>query len=521
MAEPRVVVVGAGMGGLVSALHLAHHGHDVTVVESAPVPGGKVHAREIDGVSIDSGPTVFTMRWVFDEILRDVQADLDTELALEPLTVLARHFWDDGSSLDLYADPCRSEAAIAEWAGGDEAARFRRFCATAREVYQTLRDPVIRAPRPQVLPLVARLGPRGLGVLTRLGPLRSLWHGMQSQFRDPRLQQLFGRYATYCGSSPWLAPATLMLIAQVEMEGVWSVGGGMTALARMLARLAERRGARLRYSTPCRRILLKGGRVAGVLLANGEELRADAVVFNGDVAALRDGLLSDDVRGAVPNRLPERSMSALTWSMHAPARGVALDRHNVFFCRDYAHEFRDIFDARTLPGQPTVYVCAQDRPDRTAAEGTPERLFCLVNAPDRGREPAIDLKGLDECEHQSFQLLRHLGLHLTITPENCVRTTPWDFNRRFPASGGALYGQATHGWMSLFSRPGALTPLPGLYLAGGGVHPGPGVPMAALSGRRAAEAVMANHVSTRHSLATATFGGTSTRSVTTGATGSR
>lgn len=513
MPKPHVVVIGAGMGGLASALRLAHHGCDVTVLESSGQIGGKVHAREVAGALIDSGPTVFTMRWVFDELLREVGTDLESELTIEPLSILARHFWPDGSALDLHADAQRSEAAIADWAGPDEALRFRKFCATARKVYDTLEGPVIRSPRPSVLPLIARLGPAGLGVLTGLGPMRSLWHSMQHQFRDPRLRQLFARYSTYCGSSPWQAPATLMLIAQVEMNGVWSVKGGMTALSAMLWRLAQARGARLQLHSRCTRILQRQGRVTGVQLESGEQLCADAVIFNGDVSALRAGLLSDELRAAVPRAAPPRSLSALTWSLHAPATGVALDRHNVFFCADYAREFEDIFGQRRMPEQPTVYVCAQDRPG-AVADGAAERIFCLVNAPAIGDDETLDQKGMASCESNSFQHLHQLGLRIAITPQNCVRTTPWEFHRRFPSSGGSLYGQATHGWTAIFSRPGAVTPLQGLYLAGGSVHPGPGVPMAAMSGRLAAEALLANRASTSVFQRTATSGGISTPSAT-------
>ncbi len=513
MPDTHVVVIGAGMGGLVSALKLAHQGCRVTVLESAAGPGGKVHAREVGGARIDSGPTVFTMRWVFDELLRELGTELETELSLTPLDVLARHVWPDGSTLDLSIDPRVSEAAIAEWSSPQEALRFRQFCQTAREVYDTLEAPVMRAQRPEMVPLTLRLGLQGLGVLTRLGPLRTLWRSMGVQFGDPRLRQLFARYATYCGASPWQAPATLMLIAQVEMAGVWSVRGGMTALADMLARLAQARGAVFRYHSACARIVQQHGRVSGVELASGERLAADAVVFNGDVAALRGGLLSQEMRKAVPRQAPPRSLSALTWSLHAPASGLALDRHNVFFCEDYASEFSDIFGQARLPRQPTVYVCAQDRPGEVPA-GAAERLFCLVNAPAVGDSDTLTDEDLDRCQATSFQHLQRLGLKVSPTPQNCVRTTPAMFHQRFPATGGALYGQATHGWTSLFARPGANTPLPGLYLAGGSVHPGPGVPMAALSGRLAAEALLANLASTRVFQTGVTSGGTSTPSAT-------
>jgi 1-hydroxycarotenoid 3,4-desaturase len=343
--------------------------------------------------------------------------------------------------------------------------------------------------------------------------MRSLWQQLGHQFSDPRLRQLFARYATYCGSSPWQSPATLMLIAQVEMDGVWTVEDGMVGLANALARVARRHGAVFRYRSTCQRIEQRLGRVSGVHLQSGEFLPADRVIFNGDAAALRTGLLGAEARGAVPTSAPPRSLSALTWSLHTPTHtggdGIALDRHNVFFQNTYASEFEDIFEHQRLPQSPTVYVCAQDRPAQLLA-GQAERIFCLVNAPACGDGNAITEEAIEQCQERSFQHLSQLGLSLQPTSANSLRTSPQDFHQRFPASGGALYGQATHGWTSIFSRPGSTTALPGLYLAGGSVHPGPGVPMAALSGQRAAEALMAGLGSTKTSRMGATFGGMST-----------
>ena len=501
----KVVVVGAGMGGLVSALLLAQRGVDVTVVESHSVTGGKIHTTEVGGLSIDSGPTVLTMRWVFDEIFRQVGTDLDHELSLTPLNVLARHFWPDGSRMDLCADPLQSEAEVERLAGPGEAQRFRRFSDRARALYDTLESPFMRTQAPSMGRFMSDLDWRGMSQLTQLGPMRTLWRQLENEFTDPRLRQLFGRYATYCGSSPWEAPATLMLIAQVEMDGVFSVSGGMTALAQALTRLAQSRGVRFLLQTPCREIICRHGRAVGVRLDH-DELRADAVVFNGEIDALSMGLMGAGPRPAWPPSDQPRSLSALTWSLLAPKQNLDLDRHNVFFQNDYASEFTDIFKHRRLPRTPTVYVCAQDRPE-SAREMTAERLFCLVNAPASGDGPE-GTQEIDSCETTTFEQLQRMGL--SIQGHAKVRSSPGIFHRRFPASAGSLYGKATHGWMSIFARPGATTAIPGLYTVGGGTHPGPGVPMTALSGMRAAEAVMANLVSTKRSPPMATFGGMST-----------
>jgi 1-hydroxycarotenoid 3,4-desaturase len=516
MSTHQVVVIGAGMGGLASALRLAQQGLQVTVIDAASAPGGKLRQPPVDGVPIDSGPTVFTMRWVFDELFAAVGTTLEAELRIQPLSVLARHWWDDGSQLDLHADPAASFDAVAGFAGAHEARRFQAFCERARAVYHTLEGPYIRHPAPSAAQLTWDIGLKGLATLTALGPLSSLWSSLGRQFTDPRLRQLFARYATYTGSSPWQAPATLMLIAQVEMAGVWSVDGGMHALARCLERLAIERGAVFRYGAACERIELQHGRVIGMRLANGDTLRADSVVFNGDAAALRAGLLGKPLRRAVKTQAPQRSLSAVTWAIHAPLNTLALDRHNVFFQRDQANEFTDIFERGRLPQAPTVYVCAQDRGTAVTPPGSGhERLLALVNAPALGEDNTNTSEELDRCETQAFKLLNRCGLPLSPHGPTVQRTTPADFHRLFPATGGALYGQASHGWGSAFARSGATTPVPGLFLAGGSVHPGPGVPMATLSGRFAAEALMASPALTRRSRPVATSGGTSTPSATT------
>jgi 1-hydroxycarotenoid 3,4-desaturase len=516
MPDIRAVVVGGGIAGLVAALRLAHQGLQVTLLERSSHLGGKLRAETVDGQAIDTGPTVFTMRWVFDELLQSIGTDLDRELTLQKLSVLARHFWADGSALDLHADQAASTAAVEAFAGADEAARFQKFCATTRALYDALETPFIRSQLAGMPAFMWRMGPRGLALLAGIGPMRTLWRSMEQHFTDPRLQQLFGRYATYTGSSPWQAPATLSLITQVEMDGVWSVAGGMPALAACLARLGHRHGVQLRMESECRSIRQSAGRVSGVELASGEVIAADVVVFNGDAAALRQGLLGDAARAAVaPVRQP-RSLSAVTWSLLAKTSGPALDRHNLFFGRDYAREFADIFGRNSLPQDPTVYVCAQDRGAGTVPAGR-ERLLCLVNAPAVGdsNSEALSPQTVQRCQERSFALLKQCGLDVELEPARSVCTTPRQFHQRFPATGGALYGQATHGWLSIFSRPGAISKIPGLYLAGGSAHPGPGVPMAAMSGRLAAEAILANRASTRRSRAAATSGGTLTPRVMT------
>jgi 1-hydroxycarotenoid 3,4-desaturase len=506
----RVVVIGAGIGGLTAALRLAHAGLDVTVLERAAHPGGKMRSVPVEGRAVEAGPTVFTMRWVLDEIFSECGASLDDRVVLNPAAILARHAWGPDGHLDLFADPRASRDAIGAFAGLREAEGYDRFRARAAAVYRTLEGPFIRGQRPSPFALTRRAGLSGLGDLWRIQPFTTLWSALGDDFADPRLRQLFARYSTYCGASPFRAPATLMLVAHVESQGVWHVAGGLSALAQAVADLAAERGAHLRYSAHVARIVTDRAGVTGVDLDTGERLPAQAVICNADAAALADGLLgAQAARGA--ERVPpgDRSLSAVTLCMNARAEGFPLLRHTVFFSGDYAAEFDGIARGR-LPADPTVYVCAQDRGDVAPGESGAERLLCLVNAPAGGTFTPSEIA---TCTSALHRRLGACGLRLTDTPAT-VTTQPAEFGALFPGTGGALYGRASHGWMASFRRPGARTAVPGLYLAGGSVHPGPGVPMAAQSGRLAADRLLADRAtaraSTRRSAGAATSGGMST-----------
>jgi 1-hydroxycarotenoid 3,4-desaturase len=516
MPTERVVVVGAGIGGLVAAVLLSARGIAVTVVERSTAPGGKMRQIEIAGRRVDAGPTVLTMRSVFEEIFSAAGASLSDYVTLQPAEILARHAWNARERLDLFTDIDRSADAIGIFAGAQEARAYRDFCDRGRRIYESLDHTFIRAARPSLNALVASFGLRRLGELWQISPFVSLWNTLGEHFRDPRLRQLFGRYATYCGSSPFMAPATLMLVAHVEREGIWRVAGGMHQLAQALAELAARAGATLRYRSEAREVLVEAGRVVGVSLASGERIDADAVLVNADTAAVSSGRFGTDIAATVPT-IPRsgRTLSAITWAMVAPTRGFPLVRHNVFFSGDYADEFERI-RCGSLPAEPTVYVCAQDRADddtRNDSDAIPtsETLLCLINAPPSGDANTPGTSEITQCEGRTFARLERCGLQIERVSENTVMTTPKDFNQLYPATGGALYGPASHGWMASFRRPGSRTRMRGLYLAGGSTHPGPGVPMAAISGRLAAEAMMADFASMRRFRPTAMPGGMSMR----------
>jgi len=512
----RIVVIGAGMGGLAAAIWLAAKGCRVTLLEAAATPGGKMRTLPSVAGPVDAGPTVLTLRQVFDDLFALAAERLEDHLTLLPQKALARHWWADGSRLDLTGKADVDEAAISAFAGAGEAKAFRRFDALAQGLHDAFDAPVMQASRPRMvaIALAALLRP---WIWPALLPGRSLAGLLRRQFRDPRLVQLFARYATYVGGRPTHAPGVLALIWRAEAAGVWAVKGGMHQLALALADLARRLGVDLRLATPARRIVQHAGRVNAVELADGTSLPCAACVFAGDPAALGSGHLGDGFAFAVPaSGTTPRSMSAWVWSFAATVSGpLARDliHHNVFFSSDPAAEFGPIGKG-CMPDAPTLYICAEDRASGTVPDG-PERFEIIINAPPGRPDQPEDFA---RCHVRTFQHLRQMGFTFTPEPGPEGLTTPAMLGQLFPGSGGAIYGRSPEGTFAAFARPLAQTQTKGLYLAGGGAHPGAGVPMAALSGKHAAEAVLADRkdlISASMSRPTAMPGGTLTGSATT------
>ncbi|MEO0589355.1 MAG: 1-hydroxycarotenoid 3,4-desaturase CrtD [Pseudomonadota bacterium] len=517
----HVAIIGSGIGGLTSAALLAARGHRVTVLEKEEALGGKAREVEVDGVPIAGGPTVFTMRDIFDAVFEECGTSLDEYLTIERAEVIARHSWDRSGTLDLFADPQASEDAIADFAGSGEAIAYRAFRAEAKRIFDVLDEPFLRGDSASTpFPMMWRIGPWRIGDTMAMRPFDNFWKALGGHFKDPRLHQLFGRYSTYCGSDPFQAPATLMLIAHTEAKGVWLIDGGIHALAKALADLAQRHGAVIRTGARVDRVLTQNGRVSGVRLQSGDTIRADTVICNADPAALARGLFGEAPARSVA-RMPDakRSLSAYVWFAHTRCEGFDLQHHNVFFSSDYAREFRDIASGHP-PGDPTVYLCAQDRGgsfDTARAPAGRERIQMIVNAPPNGDAHTHNPEEIERCNHAMRQTLRRCGLELE-DPMPHHLATPREWERLFPATGGALYGRASHGWAASFLRQGPRTKIPGLYCAGGGTHPSAGVPMAALSGHLAAKVIAADRASMPRSHRVDTRGGISTPSAKTGST---
>ena len=486
-----VAIIGAGIGGMASAFLLSHRGYQVEIFDTHARPGGKMRTLPTEAGPVDAGPTVLTMRHIFEALFSDVGKTLSDYVTLIPQERLARHFWDDGTTLDLFADEDRNFSEILRVFGHTSAAEYLGFHERTKLLFETFEEPMMYSAEPdqkQLTGLVFKQ-PKLLGAMA---PHMTLAKQLAKDFSEPRLAQLFGRYATYVGGSPFASPALLSLIWQAEASGVWQVEGGMFELATVLKTLSEAAGAEFHMGEHVENISVDGDSVSGITLKDGHEVKAKAVLFNGDPAALSDGLLGEKLTKVVAkSAVAPRSFSANVWSFSAVPSRKDLGLHNVFFGSNPTDEFKGIEKGRPQT-DPTLYVYAQDRGGKVKPDHE-ERFEIIMNAPpSEGLE--MSQREYDQCETATFSMLKRMGL--TFTGGKKTLTTPGTFNRLFPGSRGSLYGRSPHGMMSAFKRPTARTKIKGLYLAGGGTHPGAGIPMATLSGMHAAEAIMTDQTLT-------------------------
>jgi phytoene desaturase len=479
----RIVVIGAGIGGLAAAGRLAAAGHDVTIVERAETVGGKLgrHERRTDaGVfRFDTGPSLLTLPQVFDDLFRATGSALEDELELVALEPLVRHVFADGSVLDSTSDPAEFAGRIAVAVGHQSAADWQRLWRRAERVWTASWRHVIRSRMDSPWSL-ARLVWR-VGDLAAIAPGRTLRGLGRSYLSDPRLRLMLDRYATYAGSDPRRAPAALVAIPYAELAfGGWYIAGGLASLAEALRRQCDAHGVRIRLGLAATRIDTAAGRVTGVRLADGGRLPADIVVANADAATVHNDL--------VPSRrhrvkAGDRSLSGFVLLLGVRGRTPDLAHHTVFFPPDYDAEFDAVFGRPPRPvDDPTLFVSVADDP-RVRPEGN-ESWYILVNAPPHGRsEATVDWRAPGRADDYADRVLETLATRgLEVRPRVMFREvlTPADLAEATGTPDGAIYGTARHGLRGL-ARPSNRGPVPGLFLVGGSTHPGGGLPMVALS----------------------------------------
>jgi len=472
----HAVVIGGGLGGLAAALRLRASGARVTLVEKNPACGGKASEVRDAGYRWDTGPSLLTLPEVLEDLFSACGTRMEEHLTLERITPVCRYFWRDGTVID------EDEAFFQH----PEVAAFLRY---ARGIWELSGEAFLtRPPSDLWRAFTPRNWPK-LVHLPKVATFATVASSTARRFRDPRLRQLFRRFATYNGSNPFRAPATFNVIPYVEAAfGAWHPRGGIARLPEALARLAADRGIELR----CGRRAVHAG-PSGVELDDGSRLQADALVCNGDVLRAHAEWIRFPGHAAEAARLarPERSLSGMVLLLGIRHRHPSLAHHNIFFSDNYAEEFHSLFSLRRPPSDPTIYLSATARTAPGDAPPGCDNAFLLVNAPaetgtiDWGTEgPRWAGRILENLEARGLP-----GLRGQIEVQRLI--TPADFAERDLSSHGALYGWASHSpWTALLRPPLASRLDRRLFFVGGTTHPGGGIPLVLLSAKMATEQIL-------------------------------
>ena len=476
-----IIIIGAGLGGLSAACRLAKAGFSVTVLEKNAAVGGKVNFVEAGGYKFDTGASLLTMRHVLEDLFTFCERRVEDYLEIIALEPICRYFWSDGGRFDASQKTEETEKEIERLAPLDVAG-FRKYLADSRQKYE-IAEKTFLAKSLNDLPKL--LTPEYLPDLLKISTLKTLDKHNAAFFKSPKLRQLFNRFATYNGSSPFETPATFALIPFVEFGlGAWYVRGGMYEIPRALARLAEELGVKIFTTSEVDEIVVENKKAVGVRVG-GEITGADFVISNADAVETYRRLLP--VR-KFQNREP--SSSGFVLLLGTRRKFDQLAHHNIFFSDDYKAEFDAIFKEKRPAPAPTIYVCATSRTDPTQAPAGGENLFVLVNAPYTS--PKTDW----EKEKRSYRdlIVRKLedfglqDLESAIDFEQIL--TPADFETKYRANRGSIYGISSNGIFSAFLRvPNRSREIENLYFTGGATHPGGGIPLVLLSGKMAADMI--------------------------------
>ncbi len=482
-------VIGGGVGGLACAALLARAGLRVTLFEKNATLGGKLNWLEADGYTWDTGPSLLTMPYVFEELWRKLGRRLADDLTFLPLPITCRYRWPDGTVID--EDP-------AFWTRPDVA----RFLAYARGLYELSADAFLHHPLDEWWRQLRLANLPKLRHLPKIASLQSMHQVVRRFFgHDPHLVQLFDRFATYNGSSPYRTPAAFNIIPYVEARfGGWYVKGGLYEIARALERIATELGVDIQLNsevTGVRQDRPNTKNEASTVEYTGGSARFDHVVCNQDVLSayprfLPAGLAEDFRRGRTDVLDP--SFSSFLLYLGVGREYPQLAHHNIFFSNDYPAEFNGLFGEAAPLTDPTIYVAIHSKAEPSRAPPGCENWFVLVNAPALDPRAPVDWPALagaygDRIIARLETVFGLNGLSAAIRVRR--HFTPVDFAGRYLAHRGSLYGFASHGPWAAFQRPG-LQPrgMRNFYFVGGSTHPGGGLPLVCLSAQMVAAKIL-------------------------------
>jgi len=490
MHTKKAIIIGSGVAGLATAIRLTLQGFEVAVYEKATQPGGKLTAFNKDGYHFDAGPSLFTQPENIATLFELAGEKIENYFTYSPVDVACTYFYANGKTVRAYTDKEKFAEELEEQLN-ESRENTKKYMERSQAAYENIGTVFTDHPLQKKKTWFNKRILKALKTVRYPYLFKTLNAHNRNSFNSPETVQLFNRFATYNGSNPYKAPAMLSLIPHLEQnEGVFYPHGGMVNISTALYRLAKDKGVQFFFNTPVQRIIHHEGKVRGIV-AGDKNIMADVVVSNGDVYFTYKHLLANDYRSAKVLR-QERSSSAVVFYWGMKKEFSQLHLHNIFFSGDYKKEFDIIFNKKSLPADPTVYVNITSKMEKGQAPAGKENWFVMVNAPaDTGQDwnaIKMQLRG---------KVIEKLSAALQEDIAQCIETEemldPVTIETQTASYKGALYGSSSNSKMAAFLRHANFSnTIKGLYFCGGSVHPGGGIPLCLKSAKIVSELVAAD-----------------------------
>lgn len=477
----KVIVIGAGIAGIAAAIRQAVKGHEVAVYEANAYPGGKLSAFRSGGFRFDAGPSLFTMPHYVDELFTLAGKNPKEAFSYEKLETVCRYFYEDGTRINAWAnrDKLAEEIALKT---KDPASAVHQFLDYSARIYAITHAIFLEKSLHRLRSFLNWETLKAVFRFPKIDPFRSMNAANTNFFKDDKTIRFFNRYATYNGSSPYKAPATLNVIPHLEQHfGAYFPKGGMVAITQSLVTLAENLGVKFNYNARVEEILVEDKKVKGIRL-NGENIPADRVISNMDIWFTYCQLLKNEV---APKRIlsQERSSSALIFYWGIQAEFPELDLHNIFFSEDYKKEFAAIWEQQAVDDDPTIYINISAKYQTEDAPKGAENWFVMINVPANTGQNWDKL--IAEARKNIIQKLSRM-LNRDIAPLIVSEEIldPRSIEHKTASYQGSLYGTSSNNQFAAFLRHANFSSkIKELYFVGGSVHPGGGIPLALLSAK--------------------------------------
>jgi len=476
----KIGVIGSGIGGLATAVRLASKGHEVTVFEKNGSPGGKIGEIHIEGYRFDTGPSLFTLPELVEDLYRAADETVPSTFVYKKLEVLCKYFYNSGEHLVAWSDQQKFTNECAEKLGEDPS-NITKYFKKASLIYKITADVFVFSSLHKVTNFLKLSVLKSLLKIGKIRFYKSMHGDNKNNFKSPLLVQLFDRYATYNGSNPYKAPATLNVIAHLENNlGTYFPEQGMYAIVQHIYDLALKKGVCFNFNSLVTSIDIRNKKAVGICVG-GKSLTFDKIVSDSDINYVINNLMDHPLKKRF-NRL-EASSSALVFYWGVNKEFPELDLHNILFSTDYEQEFHNLFKNKTIDSDPTIYIFVSSKMVKNDAPKNCENWFVMVNAPSNSKENWDELIRVTKKN-----IINKINTSLKTNIEDYIAcekiASPITIERNTLSKGGALYGNSSNSMFSAFLRhPNFLKSVKNLYFVGGSVHPGGGIPLCLASAK--------------------------------------